>query len=157
MHSAASRSKNRRVIRKPGIANGSRSTRVPPQHATRTGFTSRYVSTSPIEQSRSQIGIGSVNSRPRVSPSALGTLVLSRPPLHTHHLHPPPPRMPREDHRHHFEALQPEVRRDKIVPLLVHPSDSPSREEEEPWMNRSAYAVNSGALHGNREEPRIAG
>ena len=41
VHNAASRSKNRRVMRKPGIANGNCSTRVPPQHASRTGCTSR--------------------------------------------------------------------------------------------------------------------
>jgi hypothetical protein len=41
VHSAAMCSKNRRVIRNPGIANGNRSIRVPPQHATRVGSTSR--------------------------------------------------------------------------------------------------------------------
>ena len=41
VHRAASRSKNRRVMRKFGIAYGSRSTRVPPQQAIRSGRTSR--------------------------------------------------------------------------------------------------------------------
>ena len=41
VHSAASRSKNRRVMRNPRCANGSRSTRVPLQQATRIGRTSR--------------------------------------------------------------------------------------------------------------------
>ena len=41
VHSAAIRSNMRTVIRKPGIANGMRSTRVAPQQPTRIGSTSR--------------------------------------------------------------------------------------------------------------------
>lgn len=62
--------------------------------------------------------------------------------------------MPRAHDGNNFEPLQPEILRDKIVPLLVHPADSPIREEEEPWMNRSAYAVNSGARSTKSREER---
>ncbi|MCC6350877.1 MAG: restriction endonuclease subunit S [Candidatus Eisenbacteria bacterium] len=58
--------------------------------------------------------------------------MLPRAPLDPDHLHPAPPRMPRLHHRDDFEPLQPEIRRDKIAPLLVHPSapSLPGRKEK---------------------------
>src|SRR5439155_14877898 len=68
--------------------------------------------------------------QPRGNPSAaLRTLMPALPPLDPDHFHPPPPWMRDALYRHYLESLQPEIGRDTIAPLLVHPSGSSFRQE----------------------------
>ena len=71
-----------------------------------------------------------LGEQPRGNPSAaLRTLMPALPPLDPDHFHPPPPWMRDALYRHYLESLQPEIGRDTIAPLLVHPSGSSFRQE----------------------------
>src|SRR5436309_16138163 len=71
-------------------------------------------------------------------PTAIRTPMRPRAPRQLDHLdRPPAPSRALDLYLRHFEVLQPEIDREIIPPVLVHPSGPPPfSEEERSWMNR---------------------
>src|SRR5437870_10166163 len=65
----------------------------------------------------------------------------SAPARHAQHLDLASPLRPLDLHQRHFEVLQPEIDREIIPPVLVHPSGPPPfSEEEELRMNQDVWS-----------------
>src|SRR5206468_3945682 len=85
--------------------------------------------------------------------------VRSRAPRQIDHLdRPSAPARSLDLHPRHFEVLQPEIDREIIPPVLVHPSDPPPfSQEERSWMNqdvsfRQAPPISSEPLSLRKSE-----